>query len=65
MNKFTRVENQPVTKSDLFEVLLAILFIGLKIAAIISWSWWLVLIPTIYIIILGVIKEILLVILDS
>ena len=25
--------------------LLALLFIGLKLAAIIDWSWWLVLIP--------------------
>ena len=25
--------------------MLAILFIGLKLAAIIDWSWWLVLIP--------------------
>lgn len=28
-----------------FMGMLAILFIGLKLAAIIDWSWWLVLIP--------------------
>lgn len=33
--------------------MLAILFIGLKLAAIIDWSWWLVLIP-VYPAILGV-----------
>ena len=28
-----------------FWTLLAILFIGLKLAGIIAWSWWLVLLP--------------------
>ncbi|MDD6055329.1 MAG: hypothetical protein SOW25_02935 [Helicobacter sp.] len=32
---------------DLFVVLLQILFIGLKLAGKIQWSWWLVLLPII------------------
>ncbi|TLD81395.1 hypothetical protein LS70_007740 [Helicobacter sp. MIT 11-5569] len=32
---------------DLFLVLLQVLFIGLKLAGKIQWSWWLVLLPAI------------------
>ncbi|MBX7490730.1 hypothetical protein [Helicobacter turcicus] len=32
---------------DLFLVLLQVLFIGLKLAGKIQWSWWLVLLPMI------------------
>lgn len=30
---------------DLLSVLLTVLFVGLKLASIIAWSWWLVLMP--------------------
>lgn len=48
--------------NNLFCTLLTILFIGLKLGGIISWSWWLVLMPLYLPIILGIILLLLIVI---
>ena len=34
-----------MTSGGLFFTLLTILFIGLKLGGVITWSWWLVLLP--------------------